>query len=100
MAISPRKMKELTALSQAVFEKVVGDPPNENYKFNGPEEMLFFHSVLTQMIIGYVNHVGEPYRKSKPIGRILMSVHCPRCDNEKIGINDTFCMLCGLPLTR
>lgn len=77
--ISPIKAKQLTAMAQSCFDDVVGHPPNQNFNFNSPDEILFFHSVLTQMIIGYVNNVGESYKQRSnmhnAVKRVEVTVH-------------------------
>lgn len=55
----PRKIKELSSLAQTCFEKIVGEPPNHNFKFHTPEEIEYTFGILSTMVMGYLKEVSQ-----------------------------------------
>lgn len=51
---NPQKAKELTKVAQRCFSDIVGNPPNYNFSYHTPEEVLYIYQVLEAMINGYV----------------------------------------------
>lgn len=89
--ISPERAKHLTVIAQQCFDAAIGNSQRKATK----EDIVFFHTVLTAMIDGYIEANEQ---QSHTEIKLVIGSQCPRCGNSEIGLVDRNCKICGLPL--
>jgi hypothetical protein len=60
-----RKVKDLALKVNQCFYKIIGEPPNENFKYHSPEEIAFIMAALNTMVDNYL--VDKPSSMFNPV---------------------------------
>jgi ribosomal protein L37E len=56
---NPRKVKELSLIAQRCFEKIIGEPPNDQFRFHTPEQVEYVFDILSTMVRGHLKEITQ-----------------------------------------